>query len=577
MAEVADRDIMSFNKSKREEMILTLYGLIDNWENEVIEFKEAEKDYDRDKIGRYFSALSNEANLRGLQYGWLVFGVNNKERKIVGTEYRNSKGLDILKHEIASGITGGMSFIDIYEIFPVVDGVKKRVIMFQIPAAITAIPTGWHNQEFARDGESLVPLSEEKRERIRRQVRLDWSKRFVLNAAMEHLDKAAISIAREKYKQKMDDSHISAEVDKMSDEEFLERRKLVINGRVTNAAMLLLGNSAYDYLFESVPEASWRIYDSKEMVKDYEIYKIPFITLGDRILNNIRNLTYRYMPDQMTLFPMETKQYDTWVLRELLNNCIVHSDYGLGGRIYVNEFEDKLILTNPGRFIPEGIEPILNPGYTSPFYRNQLLAEAMVMFKMIDTETTGIRRVFHIQRERFFPLPDYDITSKERVEVTVYGKEINEKFTYLLHDNDNLNLVTVYLLDQVQKGKQVSKEAAVHLRKHKLVEGRVNNLYLSAPLAKTEEDRVQYIKNKAFDDKYYQDMVVNYLRKFGKANRAAVRDLLIDKFPDTLSPKQKERKVLTLLTALRRNGIITTDSENKRIANWILADNGEHD
>lgn len=72
-------DIMSFNKSKKEEMILTLYGLIDNWENEVIEFKKAGKDYDRDKIGRYFSALSNEANLRGLQYGWLVFGV-----KIIG-------------------------------------------------------------------------------------------------------------------------------------------------------------------------------------------------------------------------------------------------------------------------------------------------------------------------------------------------------------------------------------------------------------------------------------------------------------------------------------------------------------
>lgn len=33
----------------------------------------------------------------------------------------------------------------------------------------------------------------------------------------------------------------------------------------------------------------------------------------------------------------------------------------------------------------------------------------------------------------------------------------------------------------------------------------------------------------------------------------------------------------TKLTALRRNGIITTDSENKRIANWILADNGEND
>lgn len=397
----------------------------------------------------------------------------------------------------------------------------------------------------------------------------------MVNATIEHLDKEAIAVAREKYKEKMGDSHISAEVDKMSNEEFLERRKLIIDGKVTNAAMLLLGDAAYDYLFESVPEASWRIYDSKEMVKDYEIYKIPFITLSDRILKNIRNLTYRYMPNQMTLFHMETKQYDTWVMRELLNNCIAHSDYSLGGRIYINEFEDKLVLTNPGSFIPESIEPILNPGYTSPFYRNQLLAEAMVMFKMIDTETTGIRRVFHIQREKFFPLPDYDITSKERVEVSIYGKEINEQFTYLLHDNEDLNLVTVYLLDQVQKGKPISKEAAAHLRKHKLVEGRVNNLYLAAPLAKTEEDKVQYIKNKAFDDKYYQDLIVTYLREFGKANRAAMRELLIDKFPDTLSTNQKDRKVLTLLTALKRKGIITTDSDNKKISNWILVHDNE--
>lgn len=85
-----------------------------------------------------------------------------------------------------------------------------------------------------------------------------------------------------------------------------------------------------------------------------------------------------------------------------------------------------------------------------------------------------------------------------------------------------------------------------------------------------EEDKVQYIKNKAFDNKYYQDMIVNYLREFGKANRAAMRELLIDKFPDTLTPSQKERKVLTLLTALKRKGIIDTDSDNRKISNWIL-------
>ena len=101
----------------------------------------------------------------------------------------------------------------------------------------------------------------------------------------------------------------------------------------------MLGNPDFDYKFQNVPEASWRVYDSRDSVKDYKIFKIPYITLSDRILSNIRNLTYRFMPNQLTLFPMETKQYDPWVLRELLNNCIAHTDYSRGGRIYIHEFE----------------------------------------------------------------------------------------------------------------------------------------------------------------------------------------------------------------------------------------------
>ena len=565
-------EIAEYKAKKQKEMEILLYDLIKNWEDEVVEFKEASNDYDKDKIGKYFSALSNEANLKAMQHGWLVFGVKNKTREIVGTDYRNTEGLKTLKNEISQDTSGAMSFIDIYEVYPEVDGEVRRVVMFQIPAAISAVPTAWKGHEYARDGESLKPLSQEKRERIRRQTFLDWSKQFVKGAGIEHLNKEAIRIAREKYKEKMADEHISAEVDSVSDEEFLEARKLVVNGKITNAAMLLLGDERYDYLMESMPEASWRVYDSKDMVKDYKIFKIPFITLSDRITANIRNLTYRYMPDQTTLFTQEIMQFDSWVLRELLNNCIAHSDYSIGGRIYVNEFEDKLILTNPGSFIPENIEVILRPSYTSPFYRNQLLADAMVKFKMIDTETTGIRKVFNIQRERFFPLPDYDLSQKNKVEVALYGREIDEKFTYLLHNNTGLDLVTVYLLDQVQKGKKLQKDAVQHLRKYNLVEGRADNLYLAAPLAKSDDDKAQYIKNKGFDNKYYQDLILDYIQKFGKASKQQIRVLLADKLPDTMTDEQKERKILYLLTQLKNKGLITRDADSRKMTNWIIKD-----
>ena len=105
-----------------------------------------------------------------------------------------------------------------------------------------------------------------------------------------------------------------------------------------------------------------------------------------------------------------------------------------------------------------------------------------------------------------------------------------------------------------------------------LVEGRVNNLYLSAGVAQSISEEDQYIKNKGFDDQYYRDMIIDYLHKFGKAQRKDIRKLLWDKLPDVLSDSQKERKILTLLTALKRAEKITTDSDNKQTSHWILID-----
>lgn len=559
------------DKDKESDMLSILYDLINNWENEVVEFKRAGKDYDKDKIGKYFSAISNEANLKGVQYGWLVFGVENKTREIVGSDYRDTKGLDTLKQEIAIGTTGGISFIDIVELFPVVQGEPKRVIMFQIPAAATAIPTGWHDHFYGRNGESLGALSVEELDRIRGQEKKDWSKQFVEGASIQCLNTDAVKMAREKYKEKMNRPHITEEVDRMTDEEFLTKLKLMQNGKITNAAMLLLGDEDYDYLFASAPEASWRLYNSKKDIQDYEIFKIPFITLSDRIFGKIRNLTYRYMPNQLTLFPTETKQYDMWLLRELMNNCIAHSEYTIGGRIYLNEFEDQIILTNPGSFLPGSIEPVLQPSYNPPFYRNQLLAETMVRFNMIDTQAMGIRRVFRIQQEKYFPLPSYDLTNPRQVSVVVYGKVLDENYTQVLFKNPDYDLTTVYLMDRVQKHEPISKEAVKYLRKLKVIEGSMPNIYISASLATSVEEKAQYVKNRGFEDEAYKKWILNYLGTYKTGKKKDFLILLKEKLPDTMNDKQKEYKVQNLLQSLRREGFIETDSENHRNANWVLS------
>lgn len=561
--------------SQKAEYYEILQMLMERWEYEIVEFKEAKGGYNEDKIGQYFSAISNEANLKQQQYGWFVLGVSESvDKHIVGTSFKSGKSelLEKFKYGISKDLTDGISFLDVIELYPDVDGKKHRVLMFKIPASAVGIPTEWKTKYYARSGDSLVPLQQSKIDIIRQQNRQDWSRQIISGTSIDFLDNDAIAFARQKYKEKMNRSHISEEIEVMSDEEFLTKLKLMKNGQVTNAAMVLLGSSEHDDIFEKAPSLMWRLYGSDGELKDYEIFGVPFITVTEKIFSKIRNLTYRYMPNQLSLFPKETQQYDTWLLRELLNNGIAHSNYQLGGRIYVNEEEGCISIVNPGDFLPRTIEKVLQKTYNPPFYRNQLLADAMVKFHMIDTATSGIKKVYRIQKDKFFPMPDYDLSSETQVSVRVYGKILNEQYTYILFNHPELDLETVYLLDQVQKGKgnTLNKDAVAFLRKHKLIEGRINSLYLSAEVSKAIDDEAGYIKNKAFDDQYYKDLIIKYLKQYGKAKKKNIRNLLWDKLPDVLSETQKEYKIGNLLASLKNAGIICADSNNQQRAFWIL-------
>ena len=128
----------------------------------------------------------------------------------------------------------------------------------------------------------------------------------------------------------------------------------------------------------------------------------------------------------------------------------------------------------------------------------------------------------------------------------------------------------MFLLDRVQKGLVIEKEDVDRLRALKLVEGRITSLYLSASAAKSIDESTNYIKNKGFDDKYYKDLIVEYLKQYKKAKKKDIRELLWDKLPNVLSDTQKENKIHNLLASLKKQGIIGKDSENQQQSNWVL-------
>lgn len=293
-------------------------------ETEVVEFKRAERNFDDRDLGQYFSALSNEANLKEKDCAWLIFGIENKSHEVVGSQYKNSRpALDAIKKKIADQTTGRHTFVEIYELL-YRNG--KRVVMFQIPPAPQGIPIAFQDHYYGRDGESLQGLAIEKIERIRYQVKLkDWSAGIIENASLEDLDPAAIAKARELYTKAHEEK--TDEIASWDDITFLNKARITIRGKITNTAIVLLGKEESEHLISpAVAKIKWILRGQDNIERDYMIVSCPFVLAVDRIYNKIRNLKYRYInPEHKTLFPEEIDTYEPYVIREALNNAIAPS------------------------------------------------------------------------------------------------------------------------------------------------------------------------------------------------------------------------------------------------------------
>ena len=215
-----------------------LTHLLNHSENEVVEFKAAKNNYDVDDLGKYFSALSNEANLREHDFAWIVFGIDNKTHIVTGTNFKEGEqALNRLKQDMSQHTTDNLIFREIVPLF--IEG--KRVLMFKVPASPRNIVMHWKGIAYARDGESLKPLNQTKRDEIRHQSPIpDWTAQLVPNATIDDLDELALATARVMYK-KVHSNIPAQEIDGWSKEDFLSNSNMMRDGQITRAAILLLG------------------------------------------------------------------------------------------------------------------------------------------------------------------------------------------------------------------------------------------------------------------------------------------------------------------------------------------------
>jgi ATP-dependent DNA helicase RecG len=288
------------------------------------------------------------------------------------------------------------------------------------------------------------------------------------------------------------------------------------------------------------------------------------------VYSKIRNLKYRYLRDG-TLFPDEVDQYDPYIIREALNNCIAHQDYSLCGKINVIETENStLTFVNSGSFIPQTIEKVIESDAPETTYRNAFLATAMVNLNMIDTIGSGIKKMFVIQKNKCFPLPEYEFT-EQKVKVQIIGKVIDINYATKLIQTPDLSLYEIMLLDKVVKSKVLNNEEIKLLRKKKLIEGRKPNFHISASVAEATEEKATYIKNRAFDNSYYKDIIIEFLKKYKQASREDINQLILDKLSDTLNEKQKTTKINNLISTMsKKDSTIYNDSKAKKTSIWKI-------
>lgn len=513
-------------------------------------------------IASYVSAISN------MEGGHLVIGVEDRSLEIVGIQDFHDYTPENIRQRLlvrcpnldSEGFRVGVH---------VTGDTDRTVWVLHIPRHRPRLPVYAHDRAWQRLDDVLVEMRPERLTAILNEPvdAVDWSAQTVPEASYDDLDPQALALAREKFKERHRNAAFHHEIDGWDIGPFLDRAKLTASGRLTRTALLLLGKpSAAHFLSPHPAEITWKL-DTEE--RAYEHFGPPFLLATTQVLHRIRNIRHKLFPNNQ-LLATEVMKYDTRVILEALHNCLAHQDYARQERILVTEKVDRLIFENAGSFFEGTAEDYFSGEKTPSRYRNQWLAQAMVQLGMIDAMGYGIHTMTLAQRKRFFPLPDYSKSPPGRVTLEIFGHTIDENYSLLLLERQDLTIDTVILLDRVQKKLPITEEGAAFLRREGLIEGRKPNYYVSALIAASTGTQAAYTRNRGLGKAAQKQFVLDHLAEFGTATREKLDGLLMDMLPAGLTDDQKRNKVKNLLTEMRAtDGTIICEGKGPA-ATWRL-------
>ena len=513
--------------------------LLDRWltddEHERLEFKEAKASFDRDKLTQYCIALANEGG------GHLVLGVTNKSpRRVVGTAAFGD--LSGLKRDQGQRVR---LRIDVTEL----QHEDGRVLVISVPARPIGTPMQFEGAYWMRRGEDLVPMSPEVLKRIFEEAQPDFSAEVCAAATMEDLDSAAIEKLRALWIAASGKQSLSA----VSAAQLLEDAELTVEGRVTYAALILLGTKKGlgRHLAQAETIFEYRSSDSSVGYQQREEFRSGFLMYLDELWSRIavRNEVHLY---QHGLFRHEVPTFNEAAVREGLLNALAHRDYRLGGSIFVRQFPKRLEIVSPGGF-PPGITAENLLWRQAP--RNRRIAEVMAKCDLVERSGQGANRMFEACVQEGKALPDYSDSDAHQVSLVLRGEVQDENFLRFLERVGQATLASFttedfLLVHAVHAEAEIPERlrtALPRLVKLGVIEvrgrGRGTRYLLSERFHQFADERGAYTRRKGLDRETNKALLLDHIER-NAAEGSPLRDLA-DVLP-ALSRKQVQRLLAEL-------------------------------
>lgn len=387
-------------------------------ESEWVEFKL--NFHSPEEIGERISALANGAAIQNQDFGYLVFGVEDKTHLIKGTTFKpktHKKGNEELEHWLAQRLDPRIDF-RIYE-FEYDD--SRHMAVFVIPAAQNR-PVDFSHNAYIRVGSITRKLSEfpEKEAKI-------WRKKvkpYEQEIARDNLNASDVIrlLSTETYFDLMKlpyPSNQEGVIQKFIDE------KLIVKSRgyaVTNLGAILFAKSLPE--FESVERKSVRVIVYKgnnkvETVREQigaKGYALSFLGLVDWV-----NSQLPANEEIGKALRKESRMYPEIAIRELVANALIHQDLSVKGFPMIEVFSDRIEISNPGN-------PLITPERFIDSYisRNEKLADLMRRMGFCEEKGSGLDKV--IFYNELYQLPPINvITDENRTRVTIFSyKKLND-------------------------------------------------------------------------------------------------------------------------------------------------------